>query len=129
MANCRPRKGWFSFMAYKVLGYVFECKKFRYQGRTVEGLLYEVKTNEHIAWKKIDYITIELSPKEGFWIRLHQNARGIKVEPYKSYVLVPCKDSPLELEKMEISYKALMKCSDYFEDRYSCSPSSEYYID
>lgn len=58
-------------MAYKILGYDFECEKFQYQGRIVEGLVYEVKTNENISQKKIDYITIELSKEEGFWIRLH----------------------------------------------------------
>ena len=116
-------------MAYKILGYDFECEKFQYQGRIVEGLVYEVKTNENISQKKIDYITIELSKEEGFWIRLHQNARGIKVEPYKSYVMVPCKDAPWECETMEISHKALMTHSDCFIDRYSYSPSSEYVID
>lgn len=117
-------------MAYLILGYTFECKEFQYQGRTVKGLAFEVKTNEKISKQNRSNITIELSKKEGFWIRLHQNAKGIKVEPYKSYVLVPCKDDPhgLELEQIEISYKALMKHTDCFDNGFNYGASSEYYI-
>lgn len=62
---------------------------------------------------------------------LHQTAKGIKVEPYKSYALVPCKDDPcgLELEQIEISHKALMKHADCFDDSFNSGASSEYYIE
>lgn len=33
-------------MTYLILGYDFECREFQYQGRTVKGLAFEVKTNE-----------------------------------------------------------------------------------
>lgn len=118
-------------MAYTILGYAFECREFQYQGRTVKGLAFEVKTNAKISNRNRLSITVELSKEEGFWIRLHQNAKGIKVEPYKSYVLVPCKDDPLgqEVEQIEISHKALMKHADCFDNGFNYGPESEYYIE
>lgn len=118
-------------MAYLILGYSFECKEFQYQGRIVKGLAFEVKTNAKISEQNKQNITVELSKEEGFWIRLHQNAKGINVEPYKSYVLVPCKDDLLgqEVEQMEISHKALMKHSDCFNSRFNYGPDTEYYIE
>lgn len=124
-----PQKG--TFMAYLILGYSFECKEFQYQGRIVKGLAFEVKTNEKISRRNISNITVELSKDEGFWVRLHQNAKGIKVEPYKSYALVPCKDDPLgqTVEQIEISHKALMKHADCFDNSFNYGPDSEYYIE
>lgn len=118
-------------MTYLILGYDFECREFKYQGRTVKGLAFEVKTNEKISERNKHNIAVELSKKGGFWIRLHQTAKGIKVEPYKSYALVPCKDDPcgLELEQIEISHKVLMKHTDCFDDSFNSGASSEYYIE
>lgn len=42
--NRLPQKG--ILMTYLILGYDFECREFQYQGRTVKGLAFEVKTNE-----------------------------------------------------------------------------------
>ena len=118
-------------MTYLILGYSFECREFQYQGRTVKGLAFEVKTNEKISARNISNITVELSKEEGFWIRLHQTAKGINVEPYKSYALVPCKDDPLgqELEQIEISHKALMKHADCFDNAFNYGADTEYYIE
>ena len=116
-------------MGYLILGYDFDCREFQYQGRTVQGLVFEVKTNEKISRRNIEKITVELSQKNGFWVRLHQNAKGIKVEPYKSYAAVPCKDAPWQLEQIEISHKALMKHADCFYDQLNGFPGSEYYIE
>ena len=61
-------------MGYLILGYDFDCREFQYQGRTVQGLVFEVKTNEKISRRNRENITVELSQKNGFWVRLHQNA-------------------------------------------------------
>lgn len=117
-------------MSYLILGYAFECREFKYQDKIVKGLVFEVKTDKKISEDNKSNITIELSKREGFWIRLHQNAKGIKVEPYKSYVLVPCEDDPrgLELEQIEISHKELMKHNDCFDNGFNYGASSEYYV-
>lgn len=39
-------------MGYLILGYDFDCREFQYQGRTVQGLVFEVKTNEKNFQKK-----------------------------------------------------------------------------
>ena len=65
-------------MAYLILGYDFECREFQYQGRTVKGLAFEVKTNEKISERNKNNIAVELSKKGGFWIRLHQTAKVLK---------------------------------------------------
>lgn len=53
-------------MTYLILGYDFECREFQYQGRTVKGLAFEVKTNEKISERNKLNITVELSKKEDF---------------------------------------------------------------
>ncbi len=53
-------------MTYLILGYAFECREFQYQGRTVKGLAFEVKTNEKISERNKLNITVELSKKEDF---------------------------------------------------------------
>lgn len=54
-------------MTYLILGYDFECREFQYQGRTVKGLAFEVKTNEKISERNKLNITVELSKKkQGF---------------------------------------------------------------
>lgn len=50
-------------MTYLILGYDFECREFQYQGRTVKGLAFEVKTNEKISERNKLNITVELSKK------------------------------------------------------------------
>lgn len=50
-------------MTYLILGYDFECREFQYQGRTVKGLAFEVKTNEKISERNKNNITVELSKK------------------------------------------------------------------
>lgn len=117
-------------MGYLILGFSFECREFMFQGRTVKGLAYEVKTNEQLSRRNRENITVELS-EEGFWIRTHQNAKGIKTEPYKSYVLVPCMDDPSghSVEQLEISHKALIKHKDCFCCGVNYSPDSEYHIE
>ena len=113
-------------MLHTILGYDFTCKEFQFQGRRVQGLVYEVKTNEKISLKNRQNISVELSKEKGFVIHLHQLASGIYVMPHKSYVLVPCRDAPWESEGIEISHKALMKHSDCFEEGISGFASSEY---
>lgn len=51
-------------MTYLILGYDFECKEFQYQGRTVKGLAFEVKTNEKISERNKHNIAVELSKRE-----------------------------------------------------------------
>lgn len=51
-------------MTYLILGYDFECREFQYQGRTVKGLAFEVKTNEKISERNKLNITVELSKRE-----------------------------------------------------------------
>lgn len=50
-------------MTYLILGYDFECREFQYQGRTVKGLAFEVKTNEKISERNKLNITVELLKK------------------------------------------------------------------
>lgn len=50
-------------MTYLILGYAFECREFQYQGRTVKGLAFEVKTNEKISERNKNNIAVELSKK------------------------------------------------------------------
>lgn len=64
-------------MTYLILGYDFECREFQYQGRTVKGLAFEVKTNEKISERNKHNIAVELSKKK-VAVTLHYQERYVK---------------------------------------------------
>ena len=102
---------------------------FIYNGRTINGLIISIKAPSNITEKMlIRNVYVQYTKEDGFTISVRNNAKGILIQPYKTYFCAEPEDGLPGLEPIEVDSVTAATYAAHYKEGKNCGVASSWRI-
>lgn len=102
---------------------------FIYNGRTINGLIISIKAPSNITEKMLlRNVYVQYTKEDGFTISVRSNAKGILIQPYKTYFCAEPEDGLPGLEPIEVDSVAVATYAAHYKEGKNCGVASSWRI-
>ena len=110
---------------WRAYGYNMPSDIFKYNGRTVDGLIIAVKAPANVTEDMIQRnVFVRYAKEEGFTISVSSNAESMQIQPYKTYFCAEPVDGLPGLEPLEVDSATVAAYSAYYHEGRNGSAAS-----
>ena len=102
---------------------------FIYNGRTINGLIISIKAPSNITEKMlIRNVYVQYTKEDSFTISVRSNAKGILIQPYKTYFCAEPEDGLPGLEPIEVDSVTVATYAAHYKEGKNCGVASSWRI-